>query len=156
MTARRTPARANAASLAIRVPQPAGESMQHSQIDVRVLAVEGDQEARQVDRLERLHRADGQGAAQASSQLGDRVARGRSGGQRVARLREQHAPGVAERDVLGAALEQLDAELALERADGCGHRRLHDAEPVGGPREAALLGHRDEVVEVAQRHLHIR
>jgi hypothetical protein len=85
---------------------------------VRVLAVERDQEARQIDRLERLHRADGQGAAQAAAQLGDRVARGRSGGQRVARLGEEHGPGVAERDVLRAALEQLDAELALERADG--------------------------------------
>jgi len=49
-------------------------------------------------------------------------------------------------------LEELDAELALEAPDLRGQPGLRDPEPLGGAREAALLGDRDEIPQVTEVH----
>ena len=48
--------------------------------------------------------------------------------------------------------EELHAELGLELVDVPGHVRLHRVEPVGGGREGALLGHREQRFELAKVH----
>jgi hypothetical protein len=49
-------------------------------------------------------------------------------------------------------VEQLDAELGLQAPDLRRQTRLGDPEPLGSAREAALLGDRDEVAQMAELH----
>ena len=60
--------------------------------------------------------------------------------------------GVGQHDVAGVALDELDAELALELLDLGRQRGLADEAGLGGAAEVAVVGHGDEVVEVAQVH----
>jgi hypothetical protein len=53
---------------------------------------------------------------------------------------------------VGQTLQQRSAELALQRADLLGERRLSDREPLGGPRERSLFDDRQEVGDLAQIH----
>ena len=48
--------------------------------------------------------------------------------------------------------EELHAELGLELADVLGDVRLHRVEAVGGGGEGALLGHREQGLELAKVH----
>jgi hypothetical protein len=76
------------------------------------------------------------------------------GGQQraAARLEQLHAGG-RQADLAGGALEQGDAELALELADRLRHRLLAEVQPLGRPREVQLLGDGDERPQLAQlRH----
>jgi hypothetical protein len=50
------------------------------------------------------------------------------------------------------AIEERDAELPLELAHARRYRGLHDVKPVGGAREAALLGDRHEGLQLAELH----
>jgi hypothetical protein len=52
--------------------------------------------------------------------------------------------------VARAALEQLDAELALECPDSLAERRLRHVQALGRPAEVQLLGDGDEVRQMAQ------
>ena len=63
--------------------------------------------------------------------------------QVLARRREQHAPAVA--------LEQAHAERALELRELRAQRRLRHAALLGRAPEAARVGDRDRVLELAQR-----
>jgi hypothetical protein len=47
------------------------------------------------------------------------------------------------------AVKQLRIELGLQRLDLLAQGRLLDAQPFGGARDMALLGHGDEIAEVA-------
>ena len=83
---------------------------------------------------------------------------------RAARLRDgevelgDRAPGASEqRGSRGGQLhpprrayEQDDSEIALELADRARERRLRHVQPLGGAAEVQLLGHRDEVAQLAQ------
>ena len=62
--------------------------------------------------------------------------------QVLARRREQHAPAIA--------LEQADAERALELRELRAQRRLRDTALLGGAPEAARVGDRDRVLELPQ------
>ena len=48
--------------------------------------------------------------------------------------------------------EELHAELGFELADVLGDVRLHRVEPVGGGREGALFGDREQRFELADVH----
>jgi hypothetical protein len=49
-------------------------------------------------------------------------------------------------------VEQPLAEVLLEGSDLLGQRRLGDTHPLGGLREMAGFGHRDEVTELLKLH----
>ena len=51
-----------------------------------------------------------------------------------------------------APFEQRDTDLGLELPDLLAERGLRGVQPAGGAREAQLLGHGDEVPQVAQFH----
>jgi hypothetical protein len=73
---------------------------------------------------------------------------------RAARRVEQGGAGGGERHPArpGApALEQREADVALEAADLLAERRLREAEPARRAAEVELLGHGDEVREAADR-----
>src|SRR6266508_3600242 len=55
-------------------------------------------------------------------------------------LFQQHLPGLGQGDAAGGALQQPDAELGLELADGLGQGRLRHAQPRGRAAEVQLLG----------------
>ena len=46
------------------------------------------------------------------------------------------------------ALEQLDAEIALQLLDRLGDRRLRDGEVLRGARNRALFGNGDEILQL--------
>ena len=60
--------------------------------------------------------------------------------------------GVGEQDVARAALDERDAELLLQLLDLRRQRRLADEARLGRPAEVAVVGHGDQVLEVAQVH----
>ena len=60
--------------------------------------------------------------------------------------------GVGQEDVARAPLDEGDAELLLELHDLGRQRRLADEARLGGPAEMAVVGHGDQVLEIAQVH----
>jgi hypothetical protein len=62
---------------------------------------------------------------------------------------EEQLTGVREIDAARVALKQLDAELGFEPAHLGRESWLGDPQTLGGAGEAALLGNRDEVAEMA-------
>ena len=65
-------------------------------------------------------------------------------GEQLARLVEQRRARRGERGAAAVAIEQLHAELGLERAHLLADARLRDVEPLGRAAEVELLGHGDE------------
>jgi len=63
---------------------------------------------------------------------------------------QQRLAGERELDAVGRAPQQGASEHLLERADLPAQRRLGDVQPLGGPAEVELLGHRDERAQVAK------
>src|SRR5699024_6645631 len=53
-------------------------------------------------------------------------------------------------DTRGRSLEQLKIQLVLQRLDAAAQGRLRNAEPIAGRCEAALLGQRDGVAQLAK------
>src|SRR5699024_8330349 len=53
-----------------------------------------------------------------------------------------------------AAVEQVNTDLAFERADRGGQGLLRQVQPLGRAGDAALLGHPDEVFQLTQIHDH--
>ncbi len=74
--------------------------------------------------------------------------------EHVPRDRQQRGPGRGERDVVGAAVEQLLPELVLEVLDPLAQRRGGHVQFPRGGGEVQLLGDRDEVAQVQQFHTH--
>ena len=68
--------------------------------------------------------------------------------QDLPRLDQEHHPGGGQRDMVGAAFQEADAQLALQPLDLLAQRRLHDVLPLGRPAEVQLLGQRHEVAKL--------
>ncbi|MNN33387.1 hypothetical protein D3C81_1471460 [compost metagenome] len=64
------------------------------------------------------------------------------------------AQGV-EAQALAGAIEQLAAGLALKLGDGSAGSRLRQRQQAGGPRDALMLGHGDEDLELTKCESHI-
>jgi hypothetical protein len=64
-------------------------------------------------------------------------------------LDQEHDPGSGQRDMVGAALQEADAELALEPLHLLAQRRLDDVLPLGRPPEVQLLRQRHEVAKLS-------
>ena len=65
---------------------------------------------------------------------------------------EQELAGGSDFDSAGGAMQQLHAELGLQRPDLARQRRLGDVQPVGGTPEMTLLGDGHEIAQVTQFH----
>ena len=72
------------------------------------------------------------------------------------RRRAEPLTGVRQREVVRRPLDQMDAEALLELAQGARERRLGEVQPVGGPRDVALLRDREEGAQVAGLDGHTR
>ena len=68
--------------------------------------------------------------------------------------RQQHLAGRGERDVAPYPLEQRGPEVGLQGVNLLTERGLGDAHEVGGLGEMSYFGHRDEVPELMELHLH--
>ena len=64
------------------------------------------------------------------------------------RLDQEHDAGGGQRDMVGAALQEADAELAFEPLHLLAQRRLDDVLPLGRPAEVQLLRQRHEVAKL--------
>src|SRR6185295_3049376 len=65
---------------------------------------------------------------------------------------EQPQSRFGRHDRMGAAAQQLDAELLLERLDLAAQGRLRDVEPLARDREAAKLGDVREIAKLIEVH----
>ena len=70
--------------------------------------------------------------------------------QDLPRLGQEHRPGYRQRDVVGAAFRQPDAQLTLEPLHLLAQRRLHDVLPGGRPAEVQFLGQGHEIAKLTQ------
>lgn len=70
----------------------------------------------------------------------------------LARVGEQQAPDVGGLDRAAVALQHRRAHLGLQRLDAARQGRLRQVHRLGGPAEAAMLDHGDEVAQLAQFH----
>jgi hypothetical protein len=73
-------------------------------------------------------------------------------GQDHPRPLQQDAPRRRQLGSARSAIEEGDAQVALQRTDLLRERRSGDVQPAGGGGEAPLLGHGEEVPELAQVH----
>ncbi len=124
------------------------------QRDPRVALAERPHERRHDEVRDRGEEADAQLpllTARRAAHRRDRPVRLRQDGPRLA---QQHLADAGERRAAGAALEQRDAELELERPHLLRQRLLGDVEPGGGAREAARLGDGDERAQLPQLRGH--
>jgi len=69
-------------------------------------------------------------------------------GQSVARQHQQSVPGGGQSHGFGMAVEQGHAVVVLEQFDLMGERRRCQMELLGGPRQAAAIGHREQAAQV--------
>src|SRR6185437_16575810 len=88
----------------------------------------------------------------AVAEFADDLARNGGGVQDSVRFGEEGRACLREPDALCGALEQQDAEIALEGGDSCGHGALHDVQAPCGPGEALLAGDGGEVFQLPQFH----
>ncbi len=110
-------------------------------LDVRLLRAQAHDRLRDHGRERARERADAQRLALGVGQLGDLLAGLREPvGDRVG-VGEQQRAGRGRRRPARAAFEQLHAELALERGDLLGDRRLGQRERLARARERALTRH---------------
>jgi hypothetical protein len=91
------------------------------------------------------HHADAEGADESGVGLGGDFLGALRGGDQRAALDGERATGLGERDCAGAAVEQSDAELALQLQDGLAEGRLRHRQLLGGPTEMQGLRHGQEV-----------
>ena len=82
----------------------------------------------------------------------DRVPGGLDRGQRVPRLGQQRPSGIGQPDPVRGPLQEPGAEFALQRPNRDRQRGLNHPQPLRRPGEAALLGDRDEVLQLPQFH----
>ena len=67
-------------------------------------------------------------------------------------LLDEQAARLRQADPARRPLDEWQSHLGLEAADLLGQRGLSDPEPLGSTREMRLLGHHDEVSQVAEFH----
>jgi hypothetical protein len=68
---------------------------------------------------------------------------------------KERASGVGKPHLAGRSDEELDSEVAFELSDRGAERGLRHVQSLRGPAEVQLLGHGDEVAQVAQLN-HVR
>jgi hypothetical protein len=68
--------------------------------------------------------------------------------QDLPRLDQERRPGSGQRDMVRAAFQQADAQLAFQPLDLLAQRRLHDVLPLSRPAEVQLLRQRHEVAKL--------
>ncbi|GAA3637112.1 hypothetical protein GCM10022267_24530 [Lentzea roselyniae] len=124
----------------------------HPELHAGVDLVEPRQHRGQVHHVQALQAADGQRAAQQPLHRGDRVLGRLDAAERTPGLRQQGPSGLGQLDLAGGAQEQRRAELDLQRADRRREARLRDVHPAGGPGEVALVGDREEVLQLSEFH----
>ena len=95
--------------------------------------------------------ADPQRRSRAGRAAGDRGGPVRVG-QDLPSLGQERPPGRRQRDVVGAAFQQADAQLTLKPLHLLAQRRLHDVLPGGRPAEMQFLGQGHEITKLAQLH----
>ena len=139
------PARADA------VEQRVRRVLQEGDLDARVLGVEAGERVGK-PAADGRHHPDGDAAADQARQLVGGGADARGAGEGGAREGQHRPPGRGRRDGPGPAVEQRLAELGLEPPHLRADAGLGDVLTRGGAREARLLGHRDDVGELAQLH----
>jgi hypothetical protein len=98
------------------------------------------------------HQSDGNAAPDSAHRLVDGVTRRRRRGQDALGLGEQRLPRLTQLDAPGGPDEQGRTQVALERPDRCGPRRLRDVTTQRGPREVPLLGHGHELLQLLEVH----
>ncbi len=127
--------------------QEAGQGLARAQLDIRVAPDERLDEAGQEIGRDRGDdpdaQAPGQGPARGAGEIGEFVDRA----QNVATAQRELLAQRRQPDLLGAALDEGDAEAVLEILDLQGEGRLRDRAMLGGAAEMALAG---EGVEIAQ------
>jgi hypothetical protein len=67
-------------------------------------------------------------------------------------LGQERRPRGSQRDVMGAALQQLDTQFTLQPLHLLAQRGLHDVLPRRGAAEMQLLSQDNEVTKLAQLH----
>ena len=100
------------------------------------------------------HHSHRQAAAQQLARLAHGLAERLRSGQRGACVLEGSFAGGREPGGAGRAVEQFRAELAFKLFDLGADPGLADVDPRGGSGEVGFLGHRDEVLKLAEIHEH--
>ena len=134
------------------VDQQGGAAEAQPDLHPRMGGPEPGQLGRQVHHPQALLAAHAQRAAQHAAHGGHRVLRRGHAGQGAVRLGEQHPSRLGQLDPPGAAHEQRRAQLGFQRPDRRGQAGLGDLQQFGRVGEVAFLGHRDEVLQLAQFH----
>ena len=112
------------------------------------------QDARQVLDADGRHARDRDVAALRPARLADLDQRGGQLGEQPARLRQEGAPDLGQRDRARGALHQLHAELRLEVLEAPREGGLRDVELARGLVEAALLRDREEGLQPEAVEIH--
>ena len=140
-------------SVADHLPELVARRLDRLDLDVRLLRAQAHDRVRDHRRERARERADAQRLALGVGQLGDLLAGLREPvGDRVG-VGEQQRAGGGRRRPSGAAFEQLHAELALERGDLLGDRRLGQRERVARARERPLMRHFPERQQPPRIHI---
>ena len=97
---------------------------------------------------------DGNVPAHQAGELVDRESRPGSRSEGGSCVEKNGRARLGQSDSSARAVKQVLAELSLEVADLGADSRLGDMEPGGGSREACLVGHGNEVLELPEFHNH--
>ena len=123
------------------------------ELDPGMPVVEGGEQAGEVERAGRAHRADHDAAGPDARELGQ-LGRGRLDlRERAPRTGHQPLPGRGQGDVPRGAVDERDADLVLEALDLLRERGLRDVQARRRAREVPLVGERDQVAQLAQFHM---
>ena len=75
-------------------------------------------------------------------------------GEHAARERQQRLARDRQRAAAAGAVEELGAEILLERGDLAAQRGLRQVQLLGGPGEVAEPSHLDEAAQLLEVHIH--
>ena len=134
------------------VDQLVGTGFAHGDLHGGVCLVEARERVEEGRNRTTDHHSHRQAAAQQLARLAHGLAERLRCGQRGACVLEGSFAGGGEPGGAGRAVEQFRAELAFELFDLGAHPGLADVDVLGGSGEVGFLGHRDEVLELAEIH----
>ena len=132
--------------------QGVGLVFEQGQLDARVGAAEGAEQAGEAPVGQGVDQADGEAASEQAAERGHRLTPAVGRLQRGPRVRQQGLAGRGQLDPAPAAEEQVLAELGFEPADLLADGWLRDRDPLGRAGEVALLGDGYEVGKLPQFH----
>jgi hypothetical protein len=129
--------------------------------------------------LDRRNLDAGAGAAVAGEQIGEHIAGNQRGDadvelarqfvlaagkactgvgnarENLGRMAQELVAVMGDRQPARVAVEELDAEIGFQFLQRLRNRGLRDRQVLRGPRDRALLGHRDEILDLAKREGHV-